>query len=67
MNDAAERYVKLVLAMGEHDTDYVDAFYGPAGWREEVRATRPSLPFIHEAAVALRGELAAMPRPEDAL
>jgi hypothetical protein len=67
MNDAAERYVKLVLAMGEHDTDYVDAFYGPAGWREEVRATRPSLPFIHEAAVVLREELAAMPRPEDAM
>ena len=37
MNDAAERYVKLVLSMGEHDADYVDAFYGPAAWREEVR------------------------------
>ena len=28
MNDLAERYVKLVLAMGRHDGDYVDAYYG---------------------------------------
>jgi hypothetical protein len=63
MNDAAERYVKLVLSMGEHDADYVDAFYGPAEWREDVRATRPTLPFIHEAAVQLHGELSSMERP----
>ena len=25
----AERYVKLVLALGQHDADYVDAYYGP--------------------------------------
>ena len=25
----AEQYVKLVLAVGQHDADYVDAFYGP--------------------------------------
>ena len=67
MNDAAERYVKLVLAMGEHDADYVDAFYGPAAWREEVRATRPTLPFIREAAVQLHGELASMDRPSEAM
>ena len=29
MNQISERYVKLVLAMGEHDADYVDAYYGP--------------------------------------
>ena len=29
MNTIAERYVKLVLAVGQHDADYVDAFYGP--------------------------------------
>ena len=67
MNDAAERYVKLVLSMGEHDTDYVDAYYGPAAWREEVRTTRPTLPFIHEAAVALSAELAAMERPAETM
>ena len=30
MNDVAERYVHLVLALGQHDPDYVDAYYGPA-------------------------------------
>lgn len=65
MNDAAERYVKLVLSMGEHDTDYVDAYYGPAAWREEVRVTRPTLSFIHDAAIALSGELETMSRPAD--
>jgi len=24
----AERYVHLVVALGQHDPDYVDAFYG---------------------------------------
>ena len=39
MNSAAETYVKLVLAVGEHDSDYVDAFYGPPEWRDAARAT----------------------------
>ncbi|HEV7241233.1 MAG TPA: hypothetical protein VGQ36_18515 [Thermoanaerobaculia bacterium] len=67
MNDAAERYVRLVLAMGEHDADYVDSYYGPAEWRDEVRTTRPTLPFIHDAAVALRGDLEAHARSNDAM
>ena len=25
-----EKYAHLVLALGQHDPDYVDAFYGPA-------------------------------------
>jgi hypothetical protein len=29
MDSIAERYVKLVLAMGVQDPDYVDAYYGP--------------------------------------
>jgi hypothetical protein len=65
MNDAAERYVKLVLSMGEHDADYVDAYYGPPAWREEVRTTRPTLGFIHDAAIALKGELDTIERPAD--
>ena len=67
MNDAAIRYVKLVLAMGEHDSDYVDAYYGPPEWREEVRVTRPTLEFINDAAIALRGQLEAIDRPGDSI
>ncbi len=61
MLSAAQRYVKLVLSLGEHDADYVDAYYGPPQWREEVRATKPALDHVHAAALALREELRAMP------
>ena len=30
LNAVAERYAHLVLALGQHDPDYVDAFYGSA-------------------------------------
>ncbi len=36
MNEIAERYVKLVLRVGRFDPDYVDAYYGPAEWKDEV-------------------------------
>jgi hypothetical protein len=65
MDPSAERYVKLVLSLGEHDPDYVDAFYGPRQWREEVRATKPSLEHVHAAALALHEQLVATPRPTD--
>ncbi|MBV8516211.1 MAG: hypothetical protein JO197_02310 [Acidobacteria bacterium] len=64
MNDAAQRYVKLVLAMGEHDSDYVDAFYGPAEWRDEVRAEKRTLDAILADARALRGTLEGIARPQ---
>jgi hypothetical protein len=50
MNSLSESYVKLVLALGEHDADYVDAYYGPPEWREEVRKEKPSLETIAERA-----------------
>ena len=36
MNAVAERYAHLVLALGQHDPDYVDAFYGPAEWKTQA-------------------------------
>jgi hypothetical protein len=32
MNKIAEKYVKLVLKVGQADNNYVDAYYGPADW-----------------------------------
>ena len=40
MNEIATRYVKLVLALGEIDDGYVDAYYGPPEWRAEVQAQK---------------------------
>src|SRR4051794_24873280 len=65
MNAAAERYVKLVLALGEHDADYVDAYYGPSQWRTEVKAKKATVELIHDEAVALDHELRSMPKPAD--
>jgi len=52
MNTIAERYVKLVLAVGQHDADYVDAFYGPPEWK--VEAERQKVPLRDIAAAADR-------------
>jgi hypothetical protein len=57
MNAISERYVKLVLALGEHDADYVDAYYGPPEWREELKAHKQSLDEIRAGAVAVIAEL----------
>jgi hypothetical protein len=65
----AEQYVKLVLAVGQHDGDYVDAFYGPAEWRTEAEAARQPLAAIDTQAAAVEAELArvtAKPDPRDA-
>ena len=53
----AERYVKLVLAVGQHDADYVDAFYGPAEWRKEAEAAKLPLATIDSQAAALEASL----------
>ena len=36
MDAVAEKYAHLVLALGQHDPDYVDAFYGPAEWKADA-------------------------------
>ena len=33
MDTIAEQYVRLTLAVGQHDNDYVDAYYGPVEWK----------------------------------
>ncbi len=52
-----ERYVKLVLAMGQHDADYVDAYYGPAEWKKEAETRRSSISTRSNRARALIQEL----------
>jgi hypothetical protein len=61
MNRAAEAYVRLVLALGQHDTDYVDAYYGPPEWRKEAEASKLPLPEIRARAAALLATLQASP------
>lgn len=49
----AKSYVKLVLAVGQHDSDYVDAYYGPGDWLREAREEKASLKEIYRTATNL--------------
>ncbi len=57
MDTIAEQYVKLVLAMGQHDADYVDAYYGPPEWKKDAETTKPDLDTIGSRARALTADL----------
>ncbi len=63
MNTLAERYVKLVLAVGQHDADYVDAYYGPPEWRKEAGGAKRPLDAIAADVAALLAELEKVPAP----
>ena len=65
MSDIAEHYVKLVLAVGEHDSSYVDAYYGPEVWKTEVAASKPSLEKIRSDARGLISTLGMTPAGDD--
>jgi hypothetical protein len=73
MNRIAESYVRLVLALGMHDEDYVDAYLGPRTWvgeiekevEEEIRMKwkSGSLERIRDDAKALLFELPPITAP----
>jgi hypothetical protein len=61
MNGIGEAYVRLVLALGTHDADYVDAYYGPPAWRTEAEAARLPVDTIRARALALVARLGDAP------
>ena len=63
LNSLAEAYVKLVLGVGQHDPDYVDAYFGPPEWREEVAVAGQSMASLRSAAQQLLLDLGRVPRP----
>jgi hypothetical protein len=67
MSAIAESYVKLVLAVGQHDANYVDAYYGPPEWKAAAEAAgkRP-LAELGGEAQRLLASLAAVPPPPTA-
>ncbi len=66
MKALAERYVKIVLALGQHDPDYVDAYYGPPEWRKDAEARKQPLAGIEQEAQATLTALAAAAPASDA-
>jgi hypothetical protein len=63
MDTIAEEYVKLVLALGQHDSDYVDAYYGPPEWKTEAATAKIDLGALGVRAAALGATLARQPAP----
>src|SRR5687768_4670644 len=64
MDHIAEGYVKLVLAVGLHDADYVDAYYGPPEWRPAEKDKQP-LDALAVRAAALTADLARASQPTE--
>jgi hypothetical protein len=60
--EIAEAYVKLVLALGQQDPDYVDAYYGPPEWKKPEK--KPLDAIAHDA-TRLRDQLANVSKPTD--
>lgn len=61
MNAPAGAYVMLVLSTGEHDPDYVDSYFGPPSWREQVKTNTPSLDEIRSSAEQVLQDLDKIP------
>lgn len=60
LDDIAEAYVQLVLHVGQHDEGYVDAYYGPDAWRQDVENAPKPLDAIEQDAEALLTTLEEM-------
>ena len=63
MNHIAEQYVRLTLAVGQHDADYVDAYYGPPEWKPTDQ--KGSLDDLSSAVASLQQEIGRSPEPTD--
>ena len=63
----AQEYVKLVLAVGQHDTDYVDAYYGPPEWKKAAESSKVPLAELGKRAANLATSLDNEPQPGDEL
>jgi len=65
LDSISEPYVKLVLALGKHDADYVDAYYGPPQWKAQADSVKLPLQEIATRTSALVARLGGIPRPAD--
>ncbi|MEX2662641.1 MAG: hypothetical protein WD227_11970 [Vicinamibacterales bacterium] len=63
MDTIAGQYVRLTLAVGQHDPDYVDAYYGPPEWKPGEEKT--SLEDLAQRVAALQTHLGPAPASAD--
>ncbi len=69
VQEVADRYTRLVLAIGVHDSSYVDAYYGPPQLQEDVKKAQQGLPAIRADVELALKDLAPQRAsdPDDAL
>ena len=67
MDRIAEDYVKLVLDVGQHDADYVDAYYGPPAWKTAAAQGKQPLASLATRAATLSRQIDAMAAPTEDL
>jgi hypothetical protein len=67
MDETAESFVKLVLAVGQHDADYVDAYFGPEEWKLQAEESAITLEEIRQRASDALGTLTAKPEDSESL
>lgn len=60
----AEQFVRIGLALGQHDANYVDAYHGPKEWADVAKANVEPLPGILQAARGLSADLDELSPPD---
>lgn len=63
IDEIARAYVSLTLEIDAHESGYVDAYYGPAEWRETARANPRQRPQLKADADALAASLRQLRSP----
>lgn len=57
LDHIAEAYVKLTLAIAQHDPGYLDAYYGPDKWQTDAKNNIRSINQLQTNALDLLGEI----------
>jgi len=60
LDEAAQHYVHLVLEIGAHEKDFVDAYFGPPEWRIEAEAHPRNISELKAEADRIQSTLSAM-------
>jgi hypothetical protein len=60
LDKAAQDYVRLVLEIGAHEKDFVDAYYGPPEWRIDAEAHPRDISELKAEADRIQSALSAM-------
>ena len=67
LDSIARSYVHLVLSLGKHDPDLVDAYYGPSEWMADAERQALSAPEIGRQARELLNAVTSMQPPKDTI